>query len=218
VLVRLLSAQHHDLVPHNSNIPSTDAFWATEILHVASRATTIAGVVEIVAIEFATRPEVLQVVAMPYFASFPTSDFFVLHKVKGRWRIAAGYEASQQVPLSVWIEGKCRKYRTLEHGARVEISEVRGWQMLSESYQADMLGVSVSEALPAQALESETGCDGCLTGTYRKEKRAEAEERESSSQETSSEGDGSKPSAIPSAARFQDGPRKELVSLLLEAL
>jgi hypothetical protein len=91
-----------------------------------------------------SRPQVLQVVAVPYCASFPVYDFFVLHKVNGCWIIKAGYQckqgtqpptddASMEVPLSVWIEGKCRQYRALADGSRVAIANARGWQVLSES-------------------------------------------------------------------------------------
>jgi hypothetical protein len=200
VLVRLLSAEHHHLVPHNSNIPLRDVFQATEILHICSTKTTIADIVEAVRVELAYRPEVLQVVAVPYFQSFPVYDFFVLHKVNSRWIVAAGYqckqgtegpkvEALEVVGQSVWIEGKCRKYRALADGrGRVEIANVLGWQVLSESYQAEMLGVSVSEALPAQAQESETtGLDGCLAEQYWELK---TEAGESSSQDSS---EGSEP-------------------------
>jgi len=163
VLVRLLSAQHHELVPHNSNISDGGSFKATEILHVASSATTIAGIIDAVKVEFSKRPHVLQVVAVPYFASFPTYDFFVLHRADDAgWKVAAGYqckqgtehpteEASLDVPLSVWIEGKCRKYRVREDGAHVPRTIRHGWVLLGESDQVGMLGVSVSEALPLQS-------------------------------------------------------------------
>jgi len=48
VLVRLLSAQHHHLVPHNINIPLAEAFRATEILHISSGDSTIADIVQAV--------------------------------------------------------------------------------------------------------------------------------------------------------------------------
>ena len=163
VLVRLLSAQHHELVPINTAIPDGGSFEATEILHVTQSATTIADVIEAVKIEFSKRPNVLQVVAVPYFASFPVYDFFVLHRTDGvGWEIAAGYqckqgneypseEASLSVPLSIWIEGKCRNYRVVEDGAHLQRHVRRGWTMLGESGQLSVLGVSVSEALPASS-------------------------------------------------------------------
>jgi hypothetical protein len=137
---------------------------------------------------------------VPCNASFPVYDFFVLHKVNGLWIIKAGYQckqgtqhptveaSSEKVPLAVWIEGKCRQYRARGDDRLVAIANVRGWKVLSESYQADMLGVSVSEALPAKAPEIETTrrCDYCLAEQYWEDKRAEAVE--SSSQEQS-EGD-----------------------------
>ena len=110
------SAQHHELVPHNSNIPVGGSFNATEILHVGSRANTIIGIIDAVKITFSQQSHVLQVVAVPYFASFPMYDFFVLHREEDGdgWKILAGYQckqggehpsedASQDVTLSVWI-------------------------------------------------------------------------------------------------------------------
>jgi len=200
VLVRLLSAQHHELVPHNRDIPIGGSFKATEILHVASSVTTIADVIDAVTIEFSQRPHVLQVVAVPYFASFPMYDYFVLHRAEGGWKIAAGYqckqgtehpneESSPDVPLSVWIEGKCRKYRVREDGARVTRNEVRGWVLLGESDQVDMLGVSVSEALPvpfpAGALPSGHGC--CSAEAISKEKNDLSEESSEASETSQQE-------------------------------
>ena len=162
VLVRLLTAQHHDLVPHHRNIPAGGSFHATEIFHVEHTVTTIAGVVETVKCAFSNRIHVLQVVAVPYFASFPTYDFFVLHRNDDGWVIAAGYQCKQghehpsedalpELPLSVWIEGKCRKYRVRQGGTHAPTCTVRGWILLGESAQVMMLGVSVSEALPAES-------------------------------------------------------------------
>mmetsp|Transcript_24515 Transcript_24515/g.58165 ORF Transcript_24515/g.58165 Transcript_24515/m.58165 type:complete len:577 (+) Transcript_24515:284-2014(+) len=192
VLVRLLSAQHHELVPHNMNIPDGRSFEATEILHVAHSATTITGVIEAVRIEFSQRPDVLQVVAVPYYASFPMYDFFVLHRADDvRWRIAAGYQckqgneyptgdASPDVPLSIWIEGKCRKYRIAEDGAHVQKTISLGWIILGESGQLSMLGVSVSEALPASSPASTDDHVQCSAEMVWAEKMEAAASSESS--------------------------------------
>lgn len=168
VLMRLLSAQHSELVPHTSNIFESGSFKATELYRVHSNVTpTIAGVIDDVKIEFSQRPHILQVVAVPYIRSFPLSfstyDFFVLHRDgDDGWKIAAGYqckqgtdhpteEASLDVPLSVWVEGKCRKYRVRKDCAGVPRTVRRGWVLLGESDQVSMLGVSVLEALPVQS-------------------------------------------------------------------
>jgi hypothetical protein len=116
--------------------------------------------VEQVSIRF-HNTNVLQVVAVPLFASFPTYDFFLLHfdKEGGTWNVAAGYQckmgtehpsedAWQEVPLSVWLEGKCRRYRVEADGRQVAAKKQRGWVMMGESKQAAMLGTSVAEALP----------------------------------------------------------------------
>ena len=158
VLVRLVSEKEHALVPHNPSI--SDSLEETEMFHIAAEAKTLAAVVEQVSIRF-HNTNVLQVVAVPLFASFPTYDFFLLHfdKEGGTWNVAAGYQckmgtenpsedAWQEVPLSVWLEGKCRRYRVEADGRQVAAKKHRGWFMMGESKQADMLGVSVAEALP----------------------------------------------------------------------
>jgi hypothetical protein len=49
--------------------------------------------------------------------------------------------------MSVWVEGKCRKYRVQEDGRRVSENVRRGWVLLGASNQFGFLGVSMSEAL-----------------------------------------------------------------------
>ena len=173
VLVRLLSNQPHELVPHLPTIPPTDSFAATEMYYVSQKAKTIDSVIEEVQKNFSETHHVQQVVAVPFFASFPTYDFFVLHRVnKSRWGFAAGYQckqgterpsedASPKIPLSVWIEGKCRKYRVENDGTRVPRQLFRGWTLLGESSQESMLGVTVSEALPSRALGDHVQDDCC---------------------------------------------------------
>jgi hypothetical protein len=68
VLVRLLSGEHHELVPHSDNIPEMNFFKATEIFHVHKTVETIDRVIEVVMIEFRQRRHVLQLVAVPNFA------------------------------------------------------------------------------------------------------------------------------------------------------
>jgi hypothetical protein len=57
-------------------------------------------------------------------------------------------DADPTIPLSVWLEGKCRKYRVESDGSQVESKFDRGWVMLGESNQCGLLGVLVLEALP----------------------------------------------------------------------
>jgi hypothetical protein len=173
VLVRLLSEQHHRLVPPNSEICEANgsAFEGTEMFHIAECVKTIGDIIDAVSVRYSRAPQVLQLVAVPMFASFPTYDFFILHKCEGGWKVAAGYQCKQgtenpledawpEIPLSVWIEGKCRKYRVQEDGKRVSEKLHRGWVLLGESGQADVLGVSVSEALPQVSVSEENPC--CL--------------------------------------------------------
>ena len=162
ILVRLLSGEHHSLVPHHPSIPPMGSYSATEVLHVKTSARTISEIIKEVKAHFRDRRGVLQVVAVPYYAAYPIYDFFLLHRNGSGWEVAAGYQCKQgterpsddvlpEVPLSVWIEGKCRKYRVDQYGQRGSIQKVRGWTLLGESAQADLLGVSVSEALPVHA-------------------------------------------------------------------
>jgi hypothetical protein len=162
ILIRLMTGLEHDLVPLNSNaIEPADIspFEATELFHVGQEATTIHGLVTSVSRQFSCRTNVLQVVAVPLFASFPVYDFFVLYRICDGWTVAVGYQckqgteypyeyADEEVALSVWLEGKCRKYRVGFDGAHVEMKEERGWVLLGETNQVGLLGVSISEALP----------------------------------------------------------------------
>lgn len=175
VLVRLISRMEHDLVPVNTAAleqPGVNCFQATELFHVGENATNILGVIESVTMQFSRRQQVHQVVAVPLFASFPVYDFFLLHRTGNGWKVAAGYQCKQgsinpnndadpSIPLSVWLEGKCRKYRVESDGSRVQSKLNRGWVMLGESNQCGLLGVSVSEALPQDpsADEANPKCD-----------------------------------------------------------
>jgi hypothetical protein len=96
---------------------------------------------------------------VPLFASFPVYDFFVLHRTNTGWRVAAGYQckqgsnypeedADEAVSMSVFLEGRCRKYRVEEAGERLDWKKQKGWILLGENFQTDLLGVTVSEALP----------------------------------------------------------------------
>jgi hypothetical protein len=76
VLVRLLSEKEHELVPPNPLI--LDSLDETEMFHIEAEAKTLAAIMEQVSIRF-HKTNVLQVVAVPLFASFPTYDTFLLH-------------------------------------------------------------------------------------------------------------------------------------------
>lgn len=174
VLVRMLTQMEHDLVPMNVNAireAGTNPFVATELFYVGQNATDISGIVEAVSRQFQRRNKVQQVIAVPLFAAFPVYDFFVLHRTKENWDVKAGYQCKQgskypthetdeAVGLSVWLEGKCRKYRVEEEGSHVGSKIERGWVLLGESNQAALFGVSVSEALPQDPTGKEnTLCD-----------------------------------------------------------
>ena len=162
ILIRLMTGLEHDLVPLNSDaIERADImpFEATELFYAGQESTTIHSIVTSISRQFSRRTNVMQVVAVPLFASFPVYDFFVLHRISHGWRVAAGYQckqgtkypnedADEKVALSVWLEGKCRKYRVGDDGALVDMKEERGWLLLGENNQMGLLGVSISEALP----------------------------------------------------------------------
>ena len=170
ILIRLLTQMEHELVPMNVDgiqKAHTNPFDATELFYVGQEATDIARIINAVALQFSLRTEVQQVVAVPLFASFPVYDFFVLHRTSNeKWEVAAGYQCKQGnqypkegtdkgVPLSVWLEGKCRTYRVDDGGCGVGLKHENGWVLMGESNQADLLGVSVSEALPQDPLRKE---------------------------------------------------------------
>lgn len=168
ILVRLMAREHHKLAPLHCDITTAcNALEGTEMLHVAESATSLKGILNEVKARFFEAPKVLQVVAVPIFASFPTYDFFLLHRDgNNKWNVVVGYQCKQgtetpsedawdDVPTSVWIEGKCRRYRVQDDGRRVQEKLHRGWVMLGESNQADLLGVSVSEALPQDPASSQ---------------------------------------------------------------
>jgi hypothetical protein len=135
------------------------AFDATELFFARSNATDIPNIIQAVSNRFSLQRHVQQVVAVPLFASFPVYGFFVLHRTSTGGRVAAGYQckqgfnypeehADEAVPMSVWLEGRCRKYRVGEDGERLDWKKEKGWILLGESFQTDLLGVTVSEALP----------------------------------------------------------------------
>ena len=53
-------------------------------------------------------------------------------------------DAWATVPQSVWIEGKCRKYRWQEDGKRVPEKLHRGWVLLGESRQGNRIRLTFS--------------------------------------------------------------------------
>ena len=82
VLVRFLSAQHHrPLVSSNQGFrQGVSAFQATEMFHVSENVTAVQGVTDGVTARYSLEPHMLQVVAVPMFASFATYNFFSLHR------------------------------------------------------------------------------------------------------------------------------------------
>jgi hypothetical protein len=87
----------------------------------SSNATDIPKIIQAASNRFSLQRHVQQVVAVPLFASFPVYDFFVLHRTNTGWRVAAGYQckqgsnypeedADEAVSMSVFLEGRCRKY------------------------------------------------------------------------------------------------------------
>jgi hypothetical protein len=142
--------------------------------HASKEAKDLDGLIKKVTEMYSLRPEVMQVVVVPLFASFPSYDFFLFHRDGRNWMPAAGYQctlgdelpdkkhtALTNVGLSVWIGGSCRKYR-VDAGTRVPQTEKYGWVLMGADRQVDMLGVSISEALPHyNALLSILPCDLC---------------------------------------------------------
>jgi hypothetical protein len=162
VLIHLLSETEHQLVPMNIDAirqAGVTAFDATELFFARSNATDIPKIIQAVSTSFSLQRHVQQVVAVPLFASFPVYDFFVLHRTSTGWRVAAGYQCKQgfnfpeedadaAVSMSVWLGGRCRKYRVEEDGEQLDSKKEKGWILLGENFQTDLLGVTVSEALP----------------------------------------------------------------------
>jgi len=181
ILIRLMTGLEHELVPLNREAMEQariEPFEATELFYVGQEATTIGGIVTSISRQFNRRTQVKQVVAVPLFASFPVYDFFVLHRISGEWRVVAGYQCKQgskypsedadtAVDLSVWLEGKCRKYRIGDSGDHVDMKNERGWVLLGESNQTELLGVSISEALPRDPSQQFTAV--CSAERQRKE-------------------------------------------------
>jgi hypothetical protein len=189
VLVRLLTQEEHDLVPMNFDAireTKVTAFDATELFFASSNATDIPMIIKAVRNRFALPSRVQQVVAVPMFASFPVYDFFVLHRTISGWHVAAGYQCKQgfqspknhadaDVSMSVWLEGRCRKYRVGEDGERSDRKEEKGWIVLGENFQVDFLGVTVSEALPLDPGDENALC--AAEGHCRQRRSSGAAER-----------------------------------------
>ena len=180
VMVRLLAQKEHTLVPFHSAITNElsalNIHKATEMYHVGSSVVTLQGILDQVKARFKEYPHVLQVVAVPLNTSFPTYDFFLLHRDAGEkknWKAVVGYQCKQgtetpsddawdDVEQSVWVEGQCRKYRVQDDdGQWVDEKLSRGWTLLSDSNQADLLGLSFTEALPKdddKSIQAERTC------------------------------------------------------------
>lgn len=140
--------------------------------HVSSAAKNVNELIEEVETKFCPHSQgsgdvlpVLQVVAVPLFASFPDHDLFILQRrsVQFPWFVAAGHQCKQgkQCPdgvangtagMSVWIEGKCPMHHMSEEGKgkkkHAQVAMRDGWSMLGLEMSSEFLGVSMTEALP----------------------------------------------------------------------
>ena len=107
------------------------------MLHVGEPATTLEDLLSEVKARYKAFPHIVQIVAVPMFASFPTYDFFVLHREGKNWNAVVGYQCKQSrvcpsedtwhdVATSVWVEGKCTQYRVQCGGQRVAEKEHKG--------------------------------------------------------------------------------------------
>ena len=159
VLVRLLAAEQHKLVPRNPRVPAGEDYEATECFCVEKTSDCIATLINSVKLEFSQqhRLNVLQVLAVPMDRNFPKYDFFLLHRThEGSWHVAAGYQCKQtsehptdvaedktKVGVSVWIEGNCRTKRAVSDGAgkrrHVDYTTSNGWVLLSAQHKTTFL-------------------------------------------------------------------------------
>jgi hypothetical protein len=172
VLVRLLSAEQHDLVPRNPAAPAGQDHEATELFFVEEASDCIYTLLNSVRREFSQghRSHVLQVVAVPIHREFPKYDFFLLHRTNEVWSVAAGYQCKQtseypteaaedntRVAVSVWVEGRCKENRAATDGAGkrrlVDNITSKGWVLMSASAQDDFLGFTVAQALPSRTVD-----------------------------------------------------------------
>jgi hypothetical protein len=97
VLVRLLSATPHQLVPpKHPDIPIGGNFEATETFCPEQDCVCIQNVVAAITVRFSQNPQVLQVVAVPIFALFPEYDVFLLRRGnEDDWEVVVGYQCKQ---------------------------------------------------------------------------------------------------------------------------
>ena len=189
VLLRLLSSQRHQFVRAVQGLSLSEAYHATEMYHVDEEARDLESLINKVQVKYAYEDHVKQVVVVPYFASFPIYDFFIFHRSETKdWVAAAGYQcklgdelpdkehcAWEDIKLSVWIGGSCRKYRVNEWGARAPCVVKNGWKAMGQDTQFDMLGVSISEALPHHvASVNAPACEFCEAEQHMKERKEAA--------------------------------------------
>lgn len=168
VLVRLMSAKPHALVPRHANPTNDEVFAATEIFHAVTEVQNLNTLRDAVATKFSGDNRVRRVVAVPLFDQFPTYDFFVFHSGgHGTWRIAAGYQCKkgtkfpdethaaaslEEVPLSVWIEGRSPKKQQTGNDFTY------GWTLLTKEQHLEFLGESVYNALPPNEISGACPC------------------------------------------------------------
>jgi hypothetical protein len=65
--------------------------------------------------------------------------------------------ASAKVPLSVWVEGTCRSYRRQDASRSYygTMKKEKRWTMLGASNEQEILGISISEALPQDPVDND---------------------------------------------------------------
>jgi hypothetical protein len=113
------------------------------MLHISADVVKLEGIVAVVRDHYVMEPQVVQVVAVPLFSYFPTYDFFLVHRIGREWKVVAGHQCKQGsetpsedawngVALSIWIEGKCRKYRVQPDGKHVPAKLHRGWHLMGK--------------------------------------------------------------------------------------
>ena len=93
ILLRLMSGQQHRLAPFHptcigNDTPDSRRLDGTEMFHVEDSVEALPDLILEVQAQYCDNPRVVQVVAVPLFASFPVYDFFLLHRGNGdEWRV-----------------------------------------------------------------------------------------------------------------------------------
>lgn len=182
VLLRLLTNQTNDACIPDAPTGMTNAWKQTEMFHMTAQAHTLDDVIEYVQARYSPESQgsgsepVLQVVAVPLDGSYDLYDFFILQRggVEGQWEAAAGYQCkksrdypqekpdTKNVKMSVWLEGKPPVYRVRQEKDKktTQVQQIYydGWLLMAKDRQSQLLGVSVSEALPPDETDGNGQC------------------------------------------------------------